>query len=180
MKNTYEIIDGDIKIKLNRRKEEPMYTYILTSQLEKLINFNTTWYAAWNRPTKSYYARCTEYLGTFDGKPKYKITPLHTYLMGLSAGNEFDVNHLDHDTLNNRRTNLELLTRLENSKYRVGANRNSKTGVRNVSFRESDGKYVVQLQVERKNTIIGSFDNIQEAEECAITSRERIYGNKYK
>jgi hypothetical protein len=86
------------------------------------------------------------------------------------------VDHLNHNTLDNRKHNLRIVSIDENNRNRRGANRNTSTGVRNVSYSKTDNKYIVQLQVNGKNTVFGRFDSLEEAAELANIKRKEIYG----
>ncbi len=55
---------------------------------------------------------------------------MHRLITGCPAGKVVD--HLSHDTLDNRRANLKVCTSSENSLHRKGAASNSSTGIRGV------------------------------------------------
>jgi len=64
---------------------------------------------------------------------------LHRLLMGTPPGLKTD--HINHDTLDNRRSNLRVVTNRQNNENRNGAHKNSKTGIRGVPpFRSKSGK----------------------------------------
>ena len=58
------------------------------------------WSAQWNKNTKSFYAKRTDHSG-----PKQKAVKLHRLIMNTQPGEVVD--HLDHNTLENRKQNLE-------------------------------------------------------------------------
>ena len=89
---------------------------------------------------------------------------------------ENHIDHINHNTLDDRKSNLRELTVEQNSRYREGKNKNNKSGYRNVSW---DGyKWVVQLQVNGKNTCLGRFpkDQLEEAGKFAEEMRKKYYG----
>lgn len=64
---------------------------------------------------------------------------LHRLLMGSPPG--LKVDHRNHDTLDNRRANLRIVTNRQNNENRNGAYSNSQSGVRGVSpFRSKSGR----------------------------------------
>lgn len=176
--NNY-IIDKEnnlAKIELKRRGEkENLWTIIDLEDLEKVLNFPYTWFAKYSWANQSYYAMATEYLGTIDGKPKYKIVALHQFILGTEKA----VDHIEHNTLDNRKSKLREIEQDNNLRNRKGKNSNNKSGYRNVSW---DGSaWIVQLQVNRKNTCLGRFpkDQLEEAGKFAEEMRKKYYGEKY-
>ncbi len=84
------------------------------------------------------------------------------------------IDHIDHDSKNNIKFNLRPVDHINNATNRKSKNINNKTGYRNVCL--VDGKYIVQLQIEGRNTRLGSFDDVHKAGALAKKMRERYYG----
>lgn len=161
LKNDYYVSDGIVYITLNRRKGENLIARVSESKLSLLKEFTGKWSAKWSNKTQSFYVQSSKYLGTFDGKPKYKTIYLHRFLTNVQ--NKLDVDHKDHDTLNNTDDNLRTLDRQKNSFHRDKANKNNSTGIKNISYSPSTDLYLVQISVNRKNTNFGSFKSLEEA-----------------
>ena len=69
------------------------------------------WYAAWNKYTKSYYA----VRGVWNSSlGRNHILGMHRTLLGLGRGSPDVVDHVNHDTLDNRRENLRLVSHSQN------------------------------------------------------------------
>src|SRR6185369_7423148 len=68
------------------------------------------WSAMWNQYTNSYYAYRQI---RRNGKPTSQY--MHRFLMKLDHGDKRQVDHINHDTLNNRRSNLRIVTQSENA-----------------------------------------------------------------
>lgn len=83
-------------------------------------------------------------LGKIDGKYKYK-TPYLSRLIKDFPDSKIHIDHIDHDTLNNRKYNLRLTDASHNARNRNGANKNSGTGVRNVNYGANHSEYWVQF-----------------------------------
>lgn len=113
----------------------------------------------------------TKYLGTTDKKPKYKTIYMHQLIMGVEGYTYID--HGNHNTLDNRKENLKITTNDINTKNRRDKNKNNTSGYRNVSLVK--GKYIVQLQIDGKNTVLGSFDDVHEAGKRAEEMRSKYY-----
>lgn len=168
--NNY-IIDKEnniARIELNRRTKENLWTTIDLEDLEKVINFPYTWFAKYNHTNEEYYVTASVYHPELQqSRPIF----LHQF---LTNANGKDVDHENNDTLDNRKSNLRVVEESKNSKNRKGRNKNNKSGYRNVSFIK--GKWVVQLQIDGKNTKLGSFDDVHEAGRFAEEMRNKYYG----
>lgn len=176
MKNEYCIIGGTIQFNIRNRKGECYTCLIDSDDFEKLNNFGYKWHLIWSKTTKSYYAKATKYNGIINGKPSYETILMHRFIMDCPK--DMTVDHLNYDTLDNRKSNMRVVSIDENNKNRQNkANRNSTTGVRNVSYSKSDDKFIVQFQINGKNTFMGKFDTLEEAKFYADSNRHRYYKN---
>lgn len=172
MRNYYEIRDNTVAIKLKNNKGIELETLIDLEDLEKVKKLGLVWHLSWDKVLQQYYCSATKYLGVIDGKPNYKTILLHRVIM---SGENKHVDHLNHDTLDNRKSNLVVKSVQDNAFNRKGANRNSTTGVRNVCYDKKNNKYLVQLQINGKNTLFGRFDNLEDAKRCAEENRNKYY-----
>jgi hypothetical protein len=177
MKNQYEIIDDYVVIYMKRKKSgEILKTYIDLDDFDKVKELNLSWHPYWEKTMKKYYARATRYLGIVDGKPKYDTPLLHQIIVDtVGMGGKIHVDHKNHDTLDNRKENIAVTSTSQNAMNRQGANKNGTTGVRNVSYDKTNNKYIVQLQVNGKNTVFGRFKELEDAKECAEYHRNKLY-----
>lgn len=84
---------------------------------------------------------------------------------------------IDHICFNRACINVEhmrLVSRRQNTRYRRGAQPNSKSGVRNVIPWGSG--WAVQLKVDGKNRRYGIFESLDEAATAAAEARARVFG----
>lgn len=84
---------------------------------------------------------------------------------------------LDHECFNTKCVNpkhLRVVTQKQNSEHQKGANKNSKSGIRNV-FPTRNGKWIVQIRHNRKLINIGTFEDISEAEIAAKEARAKYF-----
>src|SRR5699024_9227123 len=63
-------------------------------------------------------------------KQNDKIKYLHRFIMNLPEGDDRVVDHINHNTLDNRKCNLNAVSVHENQQNRLGARKGSKSGVR--------------------------------------------------
>ena len=172
--NNY-IIDEEnciAKIELNRRDAENLWAIIDLEDLDRVINFPYTWFARYHKNIDGYYAAVSMYL------PELKrATPvyLHQFIMNTLDNN---VDHIKHNTLDDRKSNLRELTVEQNSRYREGKNKNNTSGYRNVAWSKSEQMWIVQLQVNGKNKRLGKFpkEQLDEAGKFAEEMRQKYYG----
>ena len=149
-----------------------------TEDLDKLKILGFHWYVKTTESntenTARYYAITTKYLGYVDGKPKYESIRLHRFLTNAEKGEVVD--HINHNTLDNRKENLRNIFDLQNTKNRKTKNQNNTSGYRNVSLIQN--QWVIQMQVDGKNTRLKSYpyNKLDEAGLYAAEMRTKYYG----
>ena len=108
------------KIELHRRNKESLWTTIDLEDLEKVIGFSYTWFAKYNHTNDEYYAVASVY------HPELQQTrPIYLHQF-LTNANGKDVDHINNDTLDNRKSNMRVVMESNNSRKRKGRNRNNK------------------------------------------------------
>jgi len=95
---------------------------------------------------------------------------MHRFILDLPERLPY-VDHIDGDGLNNRRSNLRLVTNSQNLQNRHGLCRLNTSGYRNVYWDKSRQKWMVLLTIRRKSIHLGRYDNIEEANQIAIEGR---------
>ena len=172
--NDYEIRGDITAIFLRKRDGRIFETIIDTKNLERIKNLGIGWNAAWIKSVDKYYAKSSEYRGSGQyGKTRY----LHIEIMQVSA-DEYVVDHKNNNRLDNREENLRVTKQLLNTKNRTSKPKNNTSGYRNVSWHKRDNCWVVQLQIEGKNTVLKRFhyEQLEEAGAFAEEMRQKYYG----
>lgn len=165
MKNEYEVRGDVTAIIINSPKYGRHETLISTSKLDRAKEFPSSWHLYWSKCTDSFYVQGNMKQVNGIGK----TTRLHRWI--TNAPIDMQVDHIDHLTLNNVDSNLRILTQRENLQNRKGAQTNSKSGVRGVSWREDRKKWRAHITINQVFKHIGSFDTIEEAEQAVIDAR---------
>ena len=175
--NNY-IIDEEnqiAKIELRRRNAENLWVMIDLEDLEKVINFPYTWFALkYNSAVDDYYAGCSLYHPELQqSRPYY----MHQLILG-KQGEGKRIDHINCDIRDNRKSNLRVANVIQNATNRTKRNSNNKSGYRNVSWSKSYNKWVVQLQIDGRNTVLKSFpyEQLEEAGQYAEEMRQKYYG----
>lgn len=93
-------------------------------------------------------------------RPQKETIYLHRVVMGTPKG--MDVDHINGDGLDNRRSNLRLSTHTENLQNQRKRPNNT-SGFKGVSWKKQDGKWRARITVNGKAVALGHFDDLEEA-----------------
>lgn len=84
------------------------------------------------------------------------------------------VDHINHDSLDNRQENLRITEVPQNLRNRKFKNITNTSGYRNVHL---DGKWwTVTIRINGKQEVMGKFKNVDDAGEHAELMRQKHYG----
>jgi hypothetical protein len=120
---------------------------------EELSRFN--WYASWAKSTQSYYA--VRRTGTESGR---HFEYMHRYILGLGWRESGD--HINRNTLDNRRVNLRPCTNQQNI-FNQGISSRNRSGFKGVSFFKTRNKWRAVLSTRGEYRHIGYFDSPEDA-----------------
>lgn len=76
---------------------------------------------------------------------------------------EIQIDHINRNPLDDRLSNLRLVTNEVNS-WNKGLNSNNRSGVKGVYL--SKGRYVANIFIQGKTLYLGTFDTLEEATKC--------------
>lgn len=85
------------------------------------------------------------------------------------------VDHIDGNRKNNKWSNLRDCTHAENCRNR-GAGKNSKSGIKGVSWHKASRKWRVQVGIGGRNVNVGYFDDIEQARTARDAATTRYHG----
>jgi hypothetical protein len=162
VKNDYEIRGHITVIYLNSPKYGKFEAIIDTESFKIVDSINGTWLPSRDGKSGAMYARFGYYE---NGKRKTK----HMHRLVMNAPSGLMVDHKNHNTLDNRKINLRIVTSGQNQQNLRGARSNNKsTGIRGV-FKNGEA-YSVYVA----HKYLGSYRTIEEAEEVAKQGRARL------
>lgn len=169
MRNVFDICHDFAVIYLTRRDGMVLKTIIDVADLPKAQSIGGMWFACWDPGTSSFRV-CGALI---DSSGKRKMVWLHRFLVNAPAG--FDVDHFDHDQLNNRRINLRIITHKENSQNRLRANKNNiSSGILGVSWSKKHNRWISKIVVSGEQIFLGQFKNKEDAAIAVVNARARL------
>lgn len=132
----------------------------------------TVWYAV--ESGSGMYARA----GGSGGPHLHRI--IGERMIGEPLGKRV-VDHMNGDSLDNRRENLRVVSHMENIRNRGGANKNSTSGHLGVSFHKGKGRwraYIMLPASMRKQRMLhlGYFENIEDAVKARLEAEREHWG----
>ena len=106
---------------------------------------------------------------------QYGTMGMHRQILGLDFGDPRFADHINHDTLDNRRTNLRIATREENMRNRK-TNKNNTTGFKGVSFHPKVGRYRAGIRLKGKLVYLGWADTPEAAHAIYCAAAKEHFG----
>ena len=101
----------------------------------------------------------------------HKVIFQHRLIMQCDDNQEVD--HINHVTYDNRRSNLRIVTSSQNKMNTK--TRKSNTGVRGV-YQTKNFKFNVMISVNKKRLYLGTFDNLEDAIAVRKQAEDKYYG----
>ena len=118
------------------------------------------WCAYWNNYTKSFYA--ARHSKRVNGK-QYTVY-MAREILGLNRGDKRQADHIDHNTLDNRRLNLRIVTAQQN-----GWNRKNAKGY---SWNNDSRKFQAEIMVNGKSIYLGYFHIAKDARNAYLEAKK--------
>ncbi len=104
---------------------------------------------------------------------------MHRVILGVTDP-KTHVDHINHNTLDNRKCNLRLATPRQNAMNRA-AQRNNKSGHKGVSWHGQNNNWCARIMIDGKYTHLGSFAAQQDAINAYERASEEHFGEfKFK
>jgi len=125
------------------------------------------WWADYDKVLGDSYAK-----GWINGKN------IRMHRLILNVPNEIPVDHIDHNTLNNRKTNLRVCTQSQNCMNKKLQSNNT-TGYKGVYLNKKTKKYRASIRINRKLKHLGYFNTAAEAYKAYKTVAKNLHGEFY-
>lgn len=164
MNNDYYVEGNTVHIIINRRDGSKLEALIDKVDLDRVLSLPTSFYA-----TKTKYGFYVKMDWEYKGQ-RNRIQ-LHRWLLGAKEGEVVD--HKDGNTLDNRKSNLRLVTQLENSQNQKP--KSNKTGYKGVYLNKATGRYYGQVVYNYRTYRAGTFDTPEECNEAVIELRKKLH-----
>lgn len=165
--NDFEVRGSITAIFLTRRDGTILETIIDTDDFDKVRSFPMSWYAS---PIKSKYGfYAYSHLPIINGYREF--VALHRFI--LDCPKHLVVDHFNHDTLDNRRCNLRIVTSGQNSENQELSKANQ-CGFRGVIWNKQKGKWRAQIKCKGKMLYFGHYNDPTEAGRAVAIARSII------
>lgn len=168
IKNNY-IVKGEItEILIKSKTYGHTKTLIDTEDLPIAKQITGSWCLNYNRCTRSFYA-----MACIKKNNKWTTVALHRIILGLTDRN-LCVDHIFHDTLDNRKSHLRIVTYSENQQN-TRMNKNNTSGIKGVTWHKRDKRWKARIKVNQKYINLGSFNTKEEAKQAREIAEEKYF-----
>lgn len=168
MKNKYETIGEITKIFVKDTEGKIHETLIDTEDLEIIKWIDGNWRAVENKDTGCFYV--TGHL--FD-----RNIYLHRLVTNSLNLYNKEIDHIHHDTLDNRKSKLRIVTKSENQQNRKIGKRN-KSGVLGVHYNKRSKRWIARIGINGNKKELGKFINKEDAIKARKEAEKKYYTYK--
>ena len=123
------------------------------------------WYA--RKENRTYYA------GRKSGKV---ISQMHREILGLKAGDKRQIDHINHNGLDNRRSNLRICSFAENHRNRQLNRRKHTSKYKGVCWYKAGCKWRAEIRCDYKLFFLGYFDSEIDAAKAYDRAARKLFG----
>lgn len=109
-----------------------------------------------------------------------KVKMIHRIILGMYDDEQYensDVDHIDGNTIDNRKSNLRIVTRSQNNMNRKLQSNNT-SGITGVVFNNQNNKWHAQIGLNHKTIHLGNYSSFEEAKQKRKEA-EQEYFNEY-
>ena len=125
----------------------------------------------WRMSTK----KNKKYVCSGQNKNGKKIIYMHNLIMDYIPIRGIEVDHIDGNSLNNRKSNLRLVGRINNI-HNTRERQDNTSGIRGVSFNKRYEAYVVDFYCDKKRFYFKQFKKQEEAVYLRLLCEQKFWG----
>lgn len=143
-------------------KNKESYTLLVDKEDAHLLR-KYRWYINTHRGNYAYHL-------SNKSETKSPTIYLHRVIVGAAKGQYVD--HINGNTLDNRKCNLRIVTNQENCQNLLNSRKNNSSGYRGVSFNKTYGKYEAYYWKNYTKYTVGYYDTAEEANTQVVAARK--------
>jgi len=136
------------------------YALVDDEDYEDISQFK--WYAVWGPHPRSFYA--TRNVRLANGKWRQEL--MHRRILGLERGDKRQCDHIYHNTLDNRRDMIRIVTRGQNQQNRH---------VKGYCWNKATRKYIAHICADRVQKYLGLYDTPTEARAAYLAAKRQYH-----
>lgn len=129
---------------INSKKYGKVEVLLDDEDYEKIIKENIILHLKYDKTINGFYIQF--HIEDLSRKDKRTTIGLHRWIMNCEKG--LQVDHINHDTLDNRKCNLKICTQLENANNK-GFYKNNKSGIKGVYYLKDYGYWIAELKYNK-------------------------------
>ena len=111
---------------------------------------------------------------TIYNKIKCRSVYMHREILNPSAG--LDCDHINGDTLDNRKENLRMATRKQNLQNEINPRINNKFKIKGVCWHKTKKKFQAQIRYNGKRIFLGRFSVLGDADDAYRRAEIKYFG----
>lgn len=160
---------GAVKIPISGKKHAGLFALVDPDDVDAVSGYR--WYAVDTDPKKT--GRYKRYVMTIRDRKTYYM---HRLVAGVSdQGREVEVDHMNHDSLDNRRSNLRVVNRSENQRNRRKT-KELTSRFKGVCWHIRGRKWMARITFEKDSKHLGMFDDEVEAARAYDAAARELFG----
>ena len=145
---------------------------VIIDKCDEDVSCQQSWFAI--KKDHMFYVVTNIYDKNLTNKSKLKRVYFHRYILGeIPKG--MVVDHINGNSLDNRRSNLRVVRQQQNKRNLGGALTNSKSGVRGVYWHKQRNKWAASIRHDGKNISLGLHDDIEEARKARLEKEFELW-----
>lgn len=150
-------------ILINNRQQDEIYAQVDAEDYDRMIKYN------WHLSSHGY----AETKVRVDGKEK--TVGMHRLIMNVPIGDARRVDHMNSDTLDNRKLNLRVCTKQQNE-FNRKKNANNPAKYKGLTWMKSANKWAARVGHNGKLHYLGCFDSQEDAARAYNAKAAELFG----